>query len=549
MKYSLDLLKRGKDNEFIEIYNFGENPVDIRFWSLGDETKNRYTFSNQSVLMPGEYRVVYGKETPFTLNDQGKETVYLFDPAGFVVESMSYEKPTQDFSFIFSEEASLWKKTPYRSPKEKNIFPQSQPEATIRFNEILPNPKEDEEKNEYIELYNFGESSVDMSFWKIVDESLQEYIFPQNTLLSAGEYKVLSREEFLFALNNTKESLSLFDASGYPIDAVSWESSKENISKNRDRDQLRNSKHLTPGEKNKLNNLPKIKEKTIPKKGYEGVSTPFSVRAEDKDGDDLTYRWELGNTKKSYKETTSHTYEKKGTYTVTLRVSDGIEDVYISRDIVIVPYPKFKAKIIALLPNPAGKDTEGEWIEIYNEDEKTIDLLGWSIATGESFEKLTNHPIRTSLEIEPKKSIKLYRTHSAFSLRNSSGAIELRQPNKKVSDSLLYAKEKILDDEEYRLSSGSWIWISPSIFQEQKTQETQEVQEKEIREEAVLGASLEKQKYVFEGIYFLFYERGIRFHQKQYLSKKENIFVFTRDAVMTKRLWWKRCLGGDCLEG
>lgn len=543
--------QEGKESEFVEIYNFGENPVDISFWSLGDETKNRYTFPNQSVLMPREYRVVYGREASFALNDQGKETVYLFDSAGFVVESMSYEKPTQDFSFIFFEEDSLWKKTPYRSPKEKNIFPQSQMGATIRLNEILPNPKEDEEKNEYIELYNFGEKPVDISFWQIADASLQGYIFPQNTLLSAGEYKILYREEFLFSLNNTKESLSLFDASGYKIDTASWESSKENISKNRDGNELRNSKHLTPGEKNKLNNLPKIKEKDIPNKGYVGVKTLFSIRAEDKDGDDLTYRWEFGNSKKSYREKTSHTYEKKGTYNVTLRVSDGIEEVFISRDISITTYPKFKAKIIALLPNPAGKDTEGEWIEIYNEDGKTLNLIGWSIATGENFEKLTNHPIHKNIQIKPKESAKIYRTQSSFSLRNSSGAIELRQPNKKVSDALSYEKEKILDDEEYRFSSGSWTWALPySTSTQEPLQENQELQEEMlIQEELVLGSSIEKKRNAFQEIYFFLYENEINFNQKRELSKKENIFIFTRDGVMKSRLWWKRCLWGDCLEG
>ncbi|NCU42258.1 MAG: PKD domain-containing protein, partial [Candidatus Moranbacteria bacterium] len=540
--------QKGKENEFIEIYNFGDSPVDIRFWQLGDGTKNRYTFPNQTILMPGEYRVIYGKDVPFALNDQGKETISLFDPAGFVLQSISYEKTKKDFSFIFSEEDSLWKQTPYVTPGEKNIFPKSQQGATIRINETLPNLKENEEKGEYIELYNFGDSAVDISFWQLTDTSLQGYTFPQNTLLSPGEYKVIFRETFGFALNNTKETVSLQDASGYQIDSVSWENSKEDMSKNRDKDLLRNSKYRTPGEKNKLNHLPKIKEKDIPKKGYVGVKTLFSTKAEDRDGDDITYRWEFGNSRKSYKENTSHIYEKKGKYTVTLRVSDGIEDVFVSRDIEIVKYPKLKAKIIAFMPNPTGKDVDGEWIEIYNEEEKVIDLFGWSIATGENFEKLTNHPIREHIYIQPKKSVKIYRTQSAFSLRNSSGVIELRQPNKKVSDSVVYAKPKILDDEEYRFSSGIWIWISPANSQIEETGEMQDDQEKESEEEIVLGTSIEKKKYIFQGIYFFLYENEMMFHQKEYFSKKGNIFIFTRDDLTRYRLWWRRCLWGDCSE-
>jgi hypothetical protein len=39
------------------------------------------------------------------------------------------------------------------------------------------------------------------------------------------------------------------------------------------------------------------------------------------------------------------------------------------------------------LPNPIGKDTEGEWVELFNNTQGTINLAGWQIkdASGKTF--------------------------------------------------------------------------------------------------------------------------------------------------------------------
>jgi len=38
-------------------------------------------------------------------------------------------------------------------------------------------------------------------------------------------------------------------------------------------------------------------------------------------------------------------------------------------------------------PNPAGKDTEGEWIKLFNNGDAGVDLAGWQIkdASGKAF--------------------------------------------------------------------------------------------------------------------------------------------------------------------
>ncbi len=43
--------------------------------------------------------------------------------------------------------------------------------------------------------------------------------------------------------------------------------------------------------------------------------------------------------------------------------------------------------ISEFLPNPAGKDTEGEWIKLFNDGQEMVDLAGWQIkdASGKTF--------------------------------------------------------------------------------------------------------------------------------------------------------------------
>lgn len=541
----------GEEGEFIELYNFGEKDIDISFWSLGDTTQERYVFPEGSILLSGQYKVVLEKDLSFTLNDSKKETVYLFDPADFVVDSMSYEKAKVNFSFIFDKKEASWKTTPYVSLGTENIFPQTQKGAKIRLNEILPNPKENESENEYIELYNYGDESIDISYWTVRDSSGSEYVFDKGTFLFPKNYLAVYRKILGFSLNNTKESIVLEDVSGYTVDSMTYESSKEDISWNRDDDVWRKSKHLTPNNDNKLNHLPRILNKDIPDKAYINTKTSFSVQGKDSDGDDISYRWEFGDQKKSYLNNTSHFYQKKGKYTITLRVSDGIEDIFVSQTITVSSYPKVKIKIIAFAANPEGRDNENEWIEIRNEEKKTIYLRGFSIATGKNKEKLTNHPMREEKIIRPGEVIKIRRTQSAFSLGNSGGVVEIRRPDGTLADTVFYTKDAVVEGEEYRLLSGVWTRVSTQKQTEKIPQEEID-KEKEDLDGFVLGSSLEKERYLYPGIFLISFEKSIFFsgyETKNTLRRKGPYFVFTSSGASTYRVWWKRCLFRGCMEG
>ncbi|MEC7902406.1 MAG: lamin tail domain-containing protein, partial [Candidatus Neomarinimicrobiota bacterium] len=59
-----------------------------------------------------------------------------------------------------------------------------------------PNTYSTDDDGEFIELFNAGQSDVDISGWKILDAI--DYTFPASTTIGAGKYLVLARSKARF---------------------------------------------------------------------------------------------------------------------------------------------------------------------------------------------------------------------------------------------------------------------------------------------------------------------------------------------------------------
>jgi PKD repeat protein len=309
----------------------------------------------------------------------------------------------------------------------------------IRINEIFPDPDTSQDAGEYIELFNPNDTPVNLAGWSLTDATKTgRYIFPSgNTLLPQG-YFLLTDSVFSFSLNNSKETISLFDAAGQLVDTTTYTKTTEGSSLNWTEAGWRMSKILTPLAPNIMSNtLPSTKER-VPKKGYRSFPITFQAKGKDRDGDRLKYVWDFGDGHKSSLATTSHRYKKSGTYTVTLTTKDGSEEIHETFSIKIKKFDPPKLRITELFPNPEGADTApgAEWILIKNHSDKEVDLMGYSLASGTK--KLTNHPIRTNFVIPKKSARRLTREHALFSLPNQKGKVELRGPDGKPIHTLKY---------------------------------------------------------------------------------------------------------------
>ncbi|MDD5489104.1 MAG: lamin tail domain-containing protein [Candidatus Moranbacteria bacterium] len=369
----------------------------------------------------------------------------------------------------------------------------------VYLNEILPHPKGDEKNEEYIEIMNQENGPVDLFGWTIRDGSKTgKYVFKNHAEIKSGEYFSIYRPESKLALNNSAETVTLFNPRGEITSSVSWNKTTEGSSYNFDGASWKWSKYLTPGKENKFDSLPVVKISKI-KTTYKDLYTEFSAKAKDKETKKLKYVWDFGDGKKSYLAKTSHKYLDTGKYTVTLSVSDDSQTVGKSFVISVKNYPRPDLEIAKIVPNPAGNDSDGETIDVKNNSGKKVDLEGWKIATG-SGDKIYNHPISAGITLAPGETKAITRKVSKFSLNNKAGKVRLLSPNENIIDEVEYSNEKIAEGEAYVKINGEWQWIAPSDNPSKKEESFEEDSDNNENEEngssddgEILGATDENQ--------------------------------------------------------
>lgn len=101
---------------------------------------------------------------------------------------------------------SLWVAAPTTTP--------------IHITEIYP---DNENFSEFIELYNDGTSTVDISAWRIMLDNGNQFIIPPSTTLVSGAYAVFSKTATGLSLSNTGTTIYLLSSSTTLADSVVYE--------------------------------------------------------------------------------------------------------------------------------------------------------------------------------------------------------------------------------------------------------------------------------------------------------------------------------------
>jgi len=116
--------ENGANNEFIELYNSGDEEVDLSDWFLDDAEGDSTPFKIPDKLLdfpgwtarilPGEYKVFYRYQTGIALNDSGGDTARLLFPDGKMAYAVTYKDyATLGFSCIRgSTDICSWTTTP-----------------------------------------------------------------------------------------------------------------------------------------------------------------------------------------------------------------------------------------------------------------------------------------------------------------------------------------------------------------------------------------------------------------------------------------------------
>jgi hypothetical protein len=299
----------------------------------------------------------------------------------------------QNENILPEEDASHSEQTP----------PQDTPQDfTIRINEILPNPIGSDTDFEFVELYNYGNTEVSLDEL-LLDDILDGGSSPQNLTgtIPAQSYYLLQGDNLQISLNNTGDEVNLIheptqtiiDSFIYTKDHVEEGKSIEKVD-----EKIRILGTPTPGEENLQN--------------HETTENTESLQ--------------------KYKNTSSKKSE------------ENITPFTLSKGIILIN---------EILPNPDGKDTEKEFIELLNTSPDKISLKNWQLKIDTKSFTLDNH------SIEGEELLTLLRPESKLTLSNSKTfTLELIAPNGQIYDSITIVNQE--DHHAFAKHEDAWAWTA-----------------------------------------------------------------------------------------
>lgn len=268
------------ENEFIELRNLSSQDVDLAGWQVADSSKD-YAIDQEdfnSTIIPARgYFVIYRTASSLALNNSGEEEVFLHQPNDSLLDEITYIGAEEAMSYGFDGEDWAWTvPTPgtenifeeiiEEEPEEEeepetntnsnvnanqNINQPAEPEVSfsnqVFISEIFPNPEGSDTETEFIELYNSGEESVDLTGWKLSDATTKKYTLDGE--IAPGEYLVVYRLDSKISLNNTDDQVELYWPDKELLQVVEYTDCQEDMSYSYQAEKWQWT-DPTPGEKN-----------------------------------------------------------------------------------------------------------------------------------------------------------------------------------------------------------------------------------------------------------------------------------------------------------
>lgn len=176
--------------DFVELFNAGSEDADLSGWGLSDDPDTvKFRLPAGTSLPAGEFLSFDQTELGFALDATG-ETIYLIDAEDTVVrDAFRFDGQENGVSTGRSPNGSLhWRRLASPTPGTSNAPRKAEP---IILSEIMYHPISEDSNDEYVELHNHSEDSVDLSGWRFTDGI--DFEIPDQTTLAPGGYLVVAR--------------------------------------------------------------------------------------------------------------------------------------------------------------------------------------------------------------------------------------------------------------------------------------------------------------------------------------------------------------------
>ena len=178
--------------QFIELYNHSTNSVDVSGCILTDDPKtNKFVIPAGTVIGPAGFVSFTQPQFGFTLNGAG-ETLYFVKPDNSrILDAVQFGAQANGVSWgRWPDGANDFYALTTNTPGTNNSTIVI---GDIVINELMYDPISGNDDDQYIELYNKGANTVNLSGWQFT--SGVNFTIPTNTMLSPDSYLVVARNQ------------------------------------------------------------------------------------------------------------------------------------------------------------------------------------------------------------------------------------------------------------------------------------------------------------------------------------------------------------------
>jgi len=269
---------KGKDGgrEWIELKNIGDEKCSLKGWTIDDEEDGSkpYTLLYIHEITADGFLLLPSWQTKINLNNSD-DSVRLIDPQEEIIDKIEYDESPEAESYSNTEEGFLWSKTATplienvveieeeieeeKEEEKQNEFVIANGDLSnqIKINEVFPNPEGADKGNEWIEILNESDESINLGNWVIDtgENTKSKYTLP-NSALEKQSHLLISDAELGFSLKNSNGKVRLLDFNGNLIDELEYEKSEENLSYSKIKINESNefkwewTSEITPGDEN-----------------------------------------------------------------------------------------------------------------------------------------------------------------------------------------------------------------------------------------------------------------------------------------------------------
>ena len=190
----------GDFEDWIEIYNYSSNSINLENYSLSDDVNEpkKWIFPNIT-LAANSYLIVWASNknksfvgaplhTTFKLSSSGEE-ITLYNPSETIINSVKLNALISDNSFgRFPNGTGDWSSYKDQTPQNANIANTATIEK-VAINEVMSSNissyvDSDGDYSDWIELYNYGSVSVELKGFGLTDDPDLPYkwTFPDVTI-------------------------------------------------------------------------------------------------------------------------------------------------------------------------------------------------------------------------------------------------------------------------------------------------------------------------------------------------------------------------------